>query len=125
MSQTANYAATPKVGVGQLSVANAALDGTGTIVTVFTAGASGSRLDSVTIKATTSVVNGVVRLFVNDGTTSYLLTEVPVQSTTASTTNTTFEDGRQLNIVLQTGWSLRAATSVAQTINIIAIGGDF
>jgi hypothetical protein len=125
MSVNANYAATPKVGVGQVSTANTALDGTGTIVTIFTAGASGSRLDSVTVKATATVANGIVRLFVHNGTTAFLLCEIIVLASTSSTTVTSFEDGRKLDMVLPSGWSLRASTTIAQPLNVIAVGGDF
>lgn len=125
MSTSANYASVPKVGVGAVSVANTALDGTGTLATVFTAGASGSRLDNVAIKATASTVQGVVRLFVHNGTTAFLLTEIDVLAVTVGNTVRSFENGVLLNIVLPTGWSLRASTSIAQTLNVIAVGGDF
>lgn len=125
MAVTAQYAATPKVGVAQISTANANRDGTGTLGTVITAGASGSRVDTVTVKATGTVTNGMVRLFVHDGTNARLYTEVPVVATTPSASAPTFETGIRLDLVLPVNYSLRASTEAAETFNIIAVGGDF
>jgi hypothetical protein len=125
MAINANFAGTPKVGAAVISAANTALDGTGTVPVVFTAGASGSRLDSVTVKALTTTVNGMVRLFLHNGTTFFLLTEIEMMAATSSTTTKSAENGITLNIVIPTGWSLRASTSIAQSYNVIAIGGDF
>ena len=125
MSTTAQYAATPKVGMGTLSVANANLDGTGTLVTVFTAGASGSRIDLVTVKSTGTTTNGVIRLFIHNGTTAYLLTEIESLAVTPASNVKAWEQGVQLNLVIPTGYSLRASASKAETFNVIAMGGDF
>ena len=59
---------TPQVPVGQtLLTANTNKDGTGTVVTLFTAGANGSKVDGVQIAYTGTSVATVVRLFVNNG----------------------------------------------------------
>ena len=90
MATTAQYAATPRTAVGSVSTANTARNGTGTIATIFTGGTNGSRIDDITVIATGTVTAGVVRLFLNDGTTSYLLQEIMVTATTPSTTVQTF-----------------------------------
>lgn len=132
MSTSAQYASTPKCGVGQVSVANTNRDGTGTIVTVFSAGASGSRIDAINIKATGTTTAGMIRLFIHDGTNARLLTEVPVTAITPSGTLPSWEAQLNTNtmtqvlpLVLPTGYSLRAATNNAETFNVIALGGDF
>lgn len=132
MAANPQYAATPKVGIAQISVANTARDGTGTIGTVFTAGTNGGRIDSVNIKATGTTTAGMIRLFMHDGTNSRLLTEVPVMAITAAATSTTFEAQLNANtmsqllpIVVPTGYSLRASTNNAEQFNITAMGGDF
>lgn len=132
MSTSAQYASTPKCGVGQVSVANTNRDGTGTIVTVFSAGASGSRIDAINIKATGTTTAGMIRLFIHDGTDARLLTEVPVVALTPSGTLPSWEAQLNTNtmtqvlpLVLPTGYSLRAATNNAETFNVIALGGDF
>lgn len=132
MSTTANYASTPKCGVGQVSVANTDRDGTGTIVTVFSAGASGSRIDAIDLKAVGTTTAGMIRLFIHDGANARLLTEVPVIAITPSGTLPSWETQLNTNtmtqvlpLVLPTGYSLRAATNNAETFNVIALGGDF
>ncbi len=132
MSTSAQYASIPKCGVGQVSVANANRDGTGTIVTVFSAGASGSRIDAIDLKAVGTTTAGMVRLFIHDGADARLLTEVPVIALTPSGTLPSWEAQLNTNtmtqvlpLVLPTGYSLRAATNNAETFNLLAFGGDF
>lgn len=127
MSISSNYAATPKTAVAQVSTANTARDGTGTIVTVFTAGTSGSRVDDITITATGTTTAGMVRLFLHDGTNARLWREVPVNAVTPSATVSPFSSLLgNLALVLQTGWSLRASTHNAETFNILVTrAGDF
>ena len=132
MADKAQYAATPKIGIGQISTANTNRDGTGTIGTILTAGASGSRVDAIVVKATDTTTAGTVRLFIHDGVNARLLTELPVVAVTPSATLPAW--GVQLNgstmsqllpFALPTGYSLRASTEKAETFNLIAFGGDF
>lgn len=58
---------TPNVGYGKVLTANPNLDGTGTLVTVFTAGAFGSIVDSLTLMHLGINVATVLRLFIKDG----------------------------------------------------------
>lgn len=132
MSTYAQYASTPKCGVGQVSVANTNRDGTGTVATVFSAGANGSRIDAIDIKAVSTTTAGMIRLFLHDGTNTRMLTEVPVVAATPSGTLPTWEAQLNVNtmaqvlpLVLPAGYSLWASTHNAETFNIIALGGDF
>lgn len=127
MATAAQYAATPRSASGQVTVANTNRDGTGTIVTVFTAGASGSRVDDIWIVATGTVTAGVVRLFVNDGTNTRLWQEIMVTATTPSTTQQVFNTALfNQALILPNGWSLRASTNNAETFNVIVSrAGDF
>ena len=132
MANAPQYAATPRCAIGQISTANTNRDGTGTLGTVFSAGASGSRIDAIDLKATGTTTAGMIRLFIHDGANARLLTEIPVLAVTPSATLPAWE--AQLNsnsmsqilpLVLPTGYSLRAATNNAETFNVIALGGDF
>jgi hypothetical protein len=135
MAQIPQYASTPKVGIGQISTANTNRDGTGTIGTVFTAGASGSRIDAIEFQATGTTTAGMVRLFLHDGTNARMIAEVPVLALTPSGTvpawnaivsSQGMNNGTiQLPISIPTGWSLRAATNNAEAFNVVAYGGDF
>lgn len=127
MSTAANYAATPRAAAAQISTANTNRDGTGTIVTVLTAGSNGSRVDDITVIATGTTTAGMVRLFVNDGTNTRLWQEIPVTAATPSGTVQAFAS-TLLNqaLLLPNGYSLRAATNNAETFNVVVTrAGDF
>lgn len=127
MSTTAQYAATPRAALGQVSAANTARDGTGTLASIFTAGASGSRIDDIYIAATGTVTAGVVRLFLFDGTVNRLWLEILVTATTPSTTQavwsyTLFNQA----LILPVNYVLKASTNNAETFNInVTRAGDF
>jgi hypothetical protein len=128
MATTAQYAATARTAIAQISTANTNRNGTGTIGTVFTGGSSGSRIDDISIVATGTTTAGVVRLFINDGTTSYLWQEILVSAITPSTTVQVFSFTllNQALILASSSWSLRASTNNAETFNILVTrAGDF
>jgi|688.fasta_scaffold398591_1 hypothetical protein len=127
MATAAQYASTVRTAQAQVSVANTNRNGSGTIATVFTAGSSGSRIDDIYITATGTTTAGVVRLFLNDGTNTWLFQEILVTAITPSTTVQVFQFVL-LNqaLILANGWSLRASTNNAETFNIqVTRAGDF
>lgn len=130
MSTAPAFASTPRNAIGQVTAANTARDGTGTVVTVFTAGAAGSKIERVRIQATGTTTAGVVRLFIHDGTNFRLLREVLVGAITPSVTVEAFSANVDLStpdqvIVLPIGYSLRASTNNAETFNVFVVGGDY
>ncbi len=83
----------PNVGQGRITGVNTARDGSGSnIVTIFTAGTNGSRVDRIKlISAQASAAASSTmcwRIFVTDnaGSNPRLLIEIPVTGTTSSTT---------------------------------------
>jgi hypothetical protein len=133
MSTSAQYASTPKFGSATLTTADTSLTAPTTVGTIVTAGASGTRIDYIDIQGVATTVAGLIHLFVFDGTNYILWTQVPVIAITSSTTVPAFVANLSSNnnsnimpLTLPTGYSLRAATSVAQTgIRVTAYGGDF
>ena len=133
MSTTAQYASTPKFGSATLSTADTSLTAPTTVGTIVTAGASGTRIDYIEIQGVATTVAGLINLFVYDGTTYVLWQQVPVIAVTSSTTAPAFVANLSSNgnsnampLTLPTGYSLRAAASVAQTgVRVTAYGGDF
>lgn len=126
MASAPAFAATPRCAVATVSTANTGRDGSGTIATVFTAGASGSRIDEVRIKATVTTTAGMVRLFIHDGTAANLLTEQPIAAVTVAASVVAEEYVLTFsNLFLPTGYSLRASTEKAESMRVIAFGGDF
>lgn len=86
MTATAQYASTPKNGVTQISTANANRDGTGTVGMVCMAGASGMRIDSLTIQATGTTTAGMVRFFLTKGRPLGAISTITFTGTTAIVT---------------------------------------
>lgn len=127
MSTSAQYASTVRTASGALSVANTNRNGTGTIVSIFSAGSSGSRVDDIYIVANASTTAGVVRLFISDGTNIRLWQEILVTAVTPSTTVAVWSSSL-LNqaLILASGWSLQASTNNAETFSVfVTRAGDF
>lgn len=120
---------TPQVACVAIATANTARDGTGTVGTVLSAGASGTRIHRITIKATVTTTAGTVRLFIYTGSVYFLWKEIVTGAITVSATQPAFEYVIELlgerALVLPTGYSLRASTEKAENYNIIAEGGDY
>lgn len=132
MASNPQYAATVKSGAVAISTANTNRDGTGTLGTVFTAGASGSRIDAITIKAIAATTAGMVRLYLHNGTTAFLIDEVRIGQITPGAMQQSAQENinayttpEKMPLILPTGWSLRASTEKAETFNVVAVGGDF
>jgi hypothetical protein len=126
LNERAKY--TASTGMVTISTANTNLDGTGTLGEVIRAGAlaKGTLIKSVTIKSSTNVGQGMVRLFVFDGTNTKLIIEVEIApETIKSGIAHSFVKTIPLNFVLKAGWSLKASTELANTFNVIAEGLDW
>lgn len=126
MASAPGYAATPKLGHAQVATANTARDGTGTLGTVHTAGASGGRVERIIIMGVGTVTGGMVRLFVSTdgGTTKRLLDERPVTATTPSATVAGWRDVVHLALALPASALLYASTHNAETFNVFAEAAD-
>jgi hypothetical protein len=123
------YVVAPRIGAVSIATANTNRDGTGTIGTVFTAGANGSRISRIRIKAIVTTTAGMIRLYIHDGSTYFLWMEILVTAITVSATVAAFENEQYLpgerSLVLPSGYSLRASTEKAETFKVIAEGGDY
>jgi hypothetical protein len=126
MATSPNFAATPKVGAVGISSAETSRTAPTNVGTVFTAGASGSRIDEINVVATGTTTANVVRLFLFDGTTYFLLQEVLIAALTPSVTAPIVTyTSTYSNLMLPNTWSLRATTNNAEAYRVIAFGGDF
>jgi hypothetical protein len=136
MAANASFAATPRFGLANVVVANPNRDGTGTLVDVFIAGASGSRVDKVGFQAAATTTAGMIRWFLNDGTNTRLILEQAVSAVTGSATlPETLGSSPALELangvsgvfpmILPSGWRIKASTEKAESINVWAQGGDF
>lgn len=118
----------------KISVANSNLDGTGTLVNIFTAdtvanGFSGCEISSIIIKAQQSVTPGMVRLYFQDlgHSNPILFCEVVIPAVTQSATDPTFshEVILQGSIALQCGFSIWASTENRENFSVIVQGNDW
>jgi hypothetical protein len=125
MSATANFAATARSAPALVSTANTARDGTGTIADVLVAGASGSRIDSVRIKAIQTTTAGMIRLFLNNGVSAFLIKEIPVDAIVVGANTAGFDSLVALNVSIPNGSKLGASTHNAESFHVTAFGGDF
>jgi hypothetical protein len=121
------FTLTPRQDVGQVVTANTNRDGTGTIATIATAGANGTRIDLIRVQAIGTTTTGVVRLFIHDGTNYRLYKEILISAVTPGTTIEAYSYNFRPEepLALPTGYSLRASTHNAETFNIHIHGGDY
>ena len=130
MSATPNHAAVINEAVINISTANTARDGTGTITTLISAGTSGSRIERVEAAARAATTAGVIRIFLHDGVNFHLIEEILVTVVTPSTTVEVWTGRSKLitpdtPIFLKTGHSLRVSTHNAESFTVWAHGGDY
>lgn len=126
MANNPSFAATPRVGLATVSTADTSRTSPSNAVTVFTAGASGSRIDEIDITATGTTTANMIRLWIYNGSTYYLIQEISVPAITPTTVISVFQSSSTYNnFMLQSGQSLRATTNNAESYNVVAFGGDF
>ncbi len=129
MASVPAFYSTPRAQATVISTANTGRDGSGTLANCFTAGAAGSKIERIIIQAIGVTTNGMVRLYLHNGTAAFLWREVAVSAITPGATVQAFRDevdgSRPENVlVMPSGWSLRAAPNNAESFNIHVIGGD-
>jgi hypothetical protein len=126
MASAPIYVGTPKTWQAAISAANTNRDGTGTVVDVVSGGSSGSRIDKVRVVASGTTTAGAVRLYLYDGTNTYLIKELLVTAATPSTTVAVWDGEWDADgIILTTStWKLRASTNNAEAFKVFVKGGD-
>jgi len=123
-----------------LKTANTAKDGTGTVATLFTAGADGARVERIRAKPIGTNVATVLRIFINNGSTNatpannVLYAELTLAATTGSEVAAlalselpVAADPTAFPIVLPAGYKILATvgTTVASGYMMSAIGGTY
>jgi hypothetical protein len=127
----------PNATVSTIAAANTARDGSGTLVTAFTAGTNGSRLDFIIFTSSQATAGAssarVQRVFLTDtsGLNPTIISEIVLSAVTASTTaigataTITFTNG----LILKSGQVVKVAQSVyasaADNTAVLARGGDY
>lgn len=126
MATTVAFATTPRIASVSISTANTGRDGSGTVGTVLTGVAAGTRIQEVVVQAGGTTTAGMVRLFLHDGSNYWFFDEVPISAITVSASVRAFRQSiLYLNLVLPSNsWSLRASTHNAETFVVTALGAD-
>lgn len=120
------FAVTPRIGAVNIATANTNRDGTGTVATLITGAATGTRIAEIVVQARVTTTAGMVRIFLYDGTTYRFWDEVAIAAATVSAT----VKGTRLatlysNLVLpNASWSLVVSTHNAESIDVTALGAD-
>lgn len=130
MASNPTFASTPRIGLGSVTTANTARDGSGTIVNCLTGVAAGTRIERIVVKATADPADSIVTIFIYDGSTYWIFDEFDWGNPAPG--STTVESGRMekayRDIVLPAStWKIAAAITVALTsgaANVEVFGAD-
>lgn len=118
---------------GPLKTQNTAMDGTGTVLTVFTATTNGSYVKKLVARAAGSCTGSVLRIFINNGSTNatiannILLSEVTLPTTTAIATAALPAIEVPLEFALPNGYKINVTlgTTVSAGWCVSVVGGDY
>jgi hypothetical protein len=126
MATSPSFAVTPRIGATNVATANTNRDGTGTVATLITGAATGTRVAEIVVQARVTTTAGMVRLFLYDGTTYRFFDEIAVAAATVSATvKGTRVSALYNNLILPSAsWSLVVATHNAESIDVVALGAD-
>lgn len=117
-----------------ITAANTAMDGTGTVDTVFTADATnGGFISKIKIRPAGTNVASLIRVFINNGGSSatpannILFTEMPLPATTLSQVAAMQDFEIMLNIALPANYKVNVVlgTAVAAGYYVSVIGGKY
>lgn len=120
-------------GATALATANTAKDGTGTVLTVFTAGANGGFVQKIRFRAAGTNIASVGRIFINNGASSatpannILFDEITLSATTLSEVAALQLFEVQLMIAIPAGYKINVTvgTTVAAGYYVSVVGGTY
>ena len=128
MAASPTFTSTPRLVQGQVTAANTARDGTGTLVTLLTGAAAGTKVFEIAVQATVTTTAGMVRIFISSdgGTNKRLFDEVAIAAATVSgSVKGTRLSTTYANLVLpDTNSILYASTHNAEATNVFVMAGD-
>jgi hypothetical protein len=137
MSQNTNpiFVGVPNFGVGtNVTAANTAMDGTGTVVSVFTAGANGGYIRRIRVKGQGTNQANVMRVFINNGSSqataanNVLWGELNLNASAASNSSQVGSDYEYpMNLVLPASYVVNVCFGVTSAAGWIpcAEGGNY
>lgn len=121
----------PRIGVGAVDTAQTArAAGTSTnVVDILTAGANGTRILEVVVKADDDPADSCVVLWIHNGSTNYAFDEIDLGNPAAGSATVASYRGTTTysNLVLPNGYKLQASITATPTggdVVVFALGGD-
>ena len=129
MATNPAFIGTPRLSVASLSAANTAIDGTGTITSLITGAATGTRVLEINMQCSATSAAANINIFVStdSGSTWTLFDQITV---TAAPSSNTVKANRNIatytNLILPDAtYRLGVTTTIAQATRVYALGGDF
>jgi len=128
------FPVTPIVGIATLTSATAItsranITGTTGLVQLTATSTNGTRVDAITVEAKGTTVANIISIWMYNGTTSYLYTEIPVTAITPSTTVSAFTSTTTFaNLVIPPTYQLYISEQVGTSsadFNVYAFGGQY
>lgn len=107
------------------------ITGTTGLTQLTTTSTNGTKVPLLTIQSTGTSVAGLLSIWLYNGTTSYLIDEIPITAVTPSTTAVGFSVQRDYSslwnssIVLPPTYQLYVSVTVQQNLTVLAHGGDY
>jgi hypothetical protein len=120
--------ATPRLALLNVATANTARDGTGTIGTLVTGVATGTVVDRIRWKGVVASTAGMLRFFLHDGSTYFLIHEETIGATGAISGTVQSAEGEWAPddlILPSASHSVRVSTNNAESINVCAHVRDY
>lgn len=128
MATSPSFISTPIIASATLSASNTNINGSGTITTVATGAATGTRILEIVVQCAQTSSSALVNLFIttDSGSTWRLFDQISVNPAIVSGTDKAFRSSVSYsNLVLRDStYSIGATTTVAQNTNVIAFGGN-
>lgn len=124
-TQTSLFRFSPSTESVVISTPNSNLDGSGTITTLVSGSNNGTFVDQLVIKSQSSNTQGMIRLFLSDGTDWFLIREIRIPANTLTSLTESFVRNIALAIDLAPGFSLGVATEKGEAFSITAIATTY
>lgn len=120
------FAVTPRLTSVAVATANTNRDGTGTLVSLITGVAAGTRINEISVQATVTTTIGMVRIYLYDGTNYRLWDEVaiPVATVSASVKGIRVATTYNNLILPSASWQLFASTHNGEAFTVTTMGAD-
>jgi len=120
------FAVAPRIGSVNVATANTNRDGSGTVATLITGAATGTRIAEIVVQARVTTTAGMVRIYLYDGSSYRFFDEVAIAAATvsASVKGTRVSTSYNNLVLPSASWSLVVSTHNAESMDVTALGAD-